>query len=173
MVELLEVLYGPNDARAMSISEFARKAPASAKTLDYAAQTPGLIVMARFAPRELEIYVESTGGRLREGAAKVWWAVHRNGARLKPELERLVVFDEDANDVLASASWGIRARLSQDGSFVPIATGVVTAAVLVVAQASGHASVDFLYGSATALGVAILTAVRLLWFSKAKELAWR
>jgi hypothetical protein len=97
----------------------------------------------------------------------------QSGQALKPDLERLVVFDEDSNDVLASAHGGRRDRLRADGLFVPIATGIVTGVVLVAAQAFGHASADFLYGSATALGVAILSLGRLFWPSKAKELVWR
>jgi hypothetical protein len=173
MLGLLESLYGANDDKALEASEFARKAPISVRSIDYAARTPSLIVMAWFAPKGLEIYVESTGGRLREGAVNVWWAIRQNGKKLKPDLERLAVFDEDSNDVLVSASGGIEGRLRQDGLFVPIATGIVTVVVLMVVQTFGHASADFFYGSATALGVAIMSVGRLLWRSKTKELVWR
>jgi hypothetical protein len=173
MLGLLESLYGANDENALNASEFARKAPAAAKAMNYAARTPGLIVMAWFAPRELEIYVESTGGRLREGATKVWSAIRENGKASKPALERLIVLDEDANDELATAYWGVGGSLRREDLFVPVATGIVTAAVLAVVEVVGHASADFFYGSATALGVAILSVGRLLWPSKSKELVWR
>jgi hypothetical protein len=141
--------------------------------IDYAVRTPGLIVMAWFAPGELELYVESTGGRLREGAARVWDGIRENATTMRPTLRRLVVYDEDTNDELAMASWGVRNGLWVEGLYVPIATGLVSCVVLATAGTFDHPSTDFLYGSATALVVAILSLARLLWLLKSKELVWR
>lgn len=173
MAALLESLYGASDKSALRASEFARKAPESVRTITYAARTPGLIVMASIAGKNLELYVESSGGRLREGAVTVWSAIRDDGKALKPKLGRLVLVDEDANDVIATASVGVGGSLRREDLFLPVATGVVTAVVLAGVQIFGHVSADFLYGSTTALAVAILSIGRLLWPSRSKELVWR
>jgi hypothetical protein len=173
MVSLLESLYGPNEPAAIGASAFAHKTPHSASKITYSAFTPGLIVMASIAERKLELYVESSGGRLREGAVAVWTAIRDEGNALKPKLGRLVLVDEDAYDVIATASLAVGGGLGRADLFLPIATGVATAVVLAGAQILGQVSADFLYGSATALAVAILSIGRLLWPSKSKELVWR
>jgi hypothetical protein len=104
---------------------------------------------------------------------KVWDSIRENAKASRPALRRLVIFDEDTKDELATASWGAWARLWRDGHFVPIATGLVTAVVLAAAEVFNHPSVDFLYGSATALVIAVLSLGSLLWPSKSKELVWR
>lgn len=173
MTALLESLYGANDESALLASALVRKAPESEHTITYAARTPALIVMASIAGKNLELYVESSGGRLREGAVTVWNAIRDDGKALKPKLRGLVLVDEDAYDVIATASAGISGGLRREDLFLPVATGVVTAIVLAGAKTFGHVSTDFLYGSATALAVAILSIGRLLWPSRSKELVWR
>jgi hypothetical protein len=173
MLGLLESIYGANDVNALRASEFARKSPGSAAAIGYSARTPDLIVMAWFAPREVQIYVESSGGRLREGAVRVWSAIHDGGNALKPKLGRLVIFNEDASDRLASGYCGIGVILRREDLFLPVATGLVTAVILGAAKLLGHVSADFLYGSATSLVVAILSVGRLLRSSISKEVVWR
>jgi len=173
MLGLLASLYGPNDPAALKASALARKAPASAKSIAYAARHVGLIVMASHAGRSFTLYVESSGGQLREGSVKVWSAIRDNGQKLKPKLERIVILDEDAKDVLATARAGVGGALSREDLFVPVATGLVTGIVLAAAEIFGGTSRDFLYGSATALAVAILSVGRLVWTSASKKLVWR
>jgi hypothetical protein len=173
MTSLLESLYGQNDPAALRASALAGKTPHSASKISYSAFTPGLIVMASIAERKLELYIESSGGRLREGAIGVWNAIRDEGKALKSKLGALVLVDEDAYDVIATASVAVGGGLARADLFLPVATGLVTAVVLAGAKIFGQVSADFLYGSATALAVAILSIGRLLWPSRSKELVWR
>lgn len=172
VADQLGLLYGPHDA--LHASALWRKASATAESVTYAARTGGLIVMAEFVGgQKLVLYVESSGGLLRDGAGKVWSEIRDEGEALKPKLRRLVLFDEDANDLIATAAVGLGGNLRREDLFVPVATGIVTAVVLALVSALGHPSADFLYGSATALGVAILSVGRLVQSFKSKELVWR
>jgi hypothetical protein len=173
MLSLLERLYGPSDSAALRSSMLWHKAPSSAASIDYAARKVGLILMASFIGKDLELYVESSGGRLREGVARVWRVLSEEAKDFKPELVRLVLFDEDSSDVITEAARGIGANLRREDLFIPIATGIVSALVLLIVRVLGHPSADFYYGSATALGVAILSVVRLALPWRTKELVWR
>jgi hypothetical protein len=173
MRTLLESLYGSHSVAALHKSALASKAPASAESIDYAASHMGLIIMASFVGNDFVLYIESSGGQLRAGAVSVWNVIRHNAEALKPRLGRLVLLDEDANDVVATVAIGVRERLLSEELFVPIATGAVTAIVLGVVEIFSKVSSDFVYGSATALVVAILSVIRLLWMSRSKELVWR
>jgi hypothetical protein len=177
VVEALRRRYGPHNPHALRASELWAEAHKSAETsISYAASTAkGLIVMARSTDRAGEIYVESSTGRLRGCSEQVWEAIREEGKRLepqpmKPRLHSLELVDLPG-DVVATASVGIE-RIVRDQLLGPILTGLVTAIVLVVAILLG-ASENFLYGSITALAVAILSFVRLVWSSRDKRLTWR
>jgi hypothetical protein len=89
---------------------------------------------------------------------------------MKPKLHSLELIDLPG-DVVATASVGVE-KVLRDQLLGAILTGAVTAIVLVVAVTL-DASENFLYGSITALSVAILSLLRLFWSSRRKELAWR
>lgn len=173
VLPLLERLYGPNDLAALRSSALWRKAPVAAQSIDYAASKIGLVVMASFVGRSLELYIESSGGQLRAGAARVWAAIRDNASEMKPKLMRLVLFDEDANDVIVEAGVGVGGRLRRQDLFVPIATGAASMLVVVLVRIFAQASPDFYYGSATAVAVAILSLARLVLPLSEKELVWR
>jgi hypothetical protein len=126
----------------------------------------------RVGTKRAVVYVESSGGRLRSGAVEIWGEI-RDAKILKPKLDRIVLFDEDASEDIATAVAGVGASLSREDLFLPIVTGVVTALVLGGVVEFGHGSSDFVYGSIPALGVAILSIVRLLAQSRSKALVWR
>jgi hypothetical protein len=171
---LLVTLFGPHTPTTLRKSALAHKSPESARSIVYASVIkPGVALLASNSGKTVELYVESSGGRLREGAESVWAKIRDNGKAIKPKLLRLVLVDEDANDVLATASAAAGKHLRRDDLFLPIATGVVTAVVLAGAEILGRVSADFVYGSATALAVAILSLGRLLWSSRSKDLVWR
>jgi hypothetical protein len=172
IVGVLEAAYGENDPTARDESKLAREGVGSVAGMRYAGRAPGLIVMAWTRPGRVEIYVESSTGRLRAAGQKVWEVVRETGTELSPTLQSLILFDPDENDVVAEAAIGVRQRIVGDQLFVPIITGIVTAIVLVVALVRG-ASQEFLYGSITALVVAILSLGRLALILRSKELKWR
>jgi hypothetical protein len=177
VVDALRRRFGPHDPEALRASELWREAPRSAEAgVTYAAITArGLIVMARSTYGKGEIYVESSSGRLRACSEQVWQAIREEGKRLepkplKPKLHSLELIDLPG-DVVATASVGVE-KVLRDQLLGAILTGAVTAIVLVVAVIL-DASENFLYGSITALSVAILSLLRLFWSSRRKELAWR
>jgi hypothetical protein len=130
--------------------------------------------MAEFVgTKKFILYVESSGGLLRHGSEEVWSDIRDQGKALKPRLGRLVLVDEDANDVIATAAPGVRGKLRRQDTIGPIVTAIVTALVLVAASAFGHASPDLFYGSATALVVGILYVGYIAWSLRFKELVWR
>jgi hypothetical protein len=171
-------LYGSHDPSALAASALARKAPETAKSIAYAARTRGFIVMSEpVGANKLVLYIESSGGGLRQGAEEIWGEMRdnagRKGSRLKPKLTKLILYDEDANDVIATAGVGAFDRIRREDTIGPVITGVVTAVVLAFALAFGNASPDFFYGSATALIVALLYAGYIVWSMFSKALAWR
>jgi len=173
IVSLLTSLYEPHDPGALQESVLAMKAPGTAQSIVYAARTRGLTVMAeRVGRKRAVVYVESSGGRLRIGAEEIWSDI-RDGKMLKPKLDKIVLFDEDASEDVATASAGVGASLSRGDLFLPIATGIVTAFVLGGVAKFGHGSADFVYGSIPALGVAILSVMRLFAQSRSKAVVWR
>jgi hypothetical protein len=177
IVEVLTAAYGAHNPTALRQSKLWLGGKEAAKKVTYAASTPsGLTVMAWTSPGRAEIYVESSTGRLRSCSEKVWEAIQDNGKtlrpkRMRPKLHSLELIDPVPSDVVATASVGL-GKLVRDQLFVPVATGVVTAVVLVVAIEQG-ASQDFVYGSITALTVAILSLVRLISNARSKKLIWR
>jgi hypothetical protein len=174
MAVALVGIYGPHDQAALEASSLWRNAPETAKSIKYATRVGGLIAMAEFVGmKRAVVYVESSGGRLREGAAGVLGDIRTGAKAIKPKLTELTLFDEAANDTIATAGAGIRGALRQEELFVPIATGVLTALVIAGVMAFGHGSVDFLYGSIVALGVAIISVIRLIVQSTSKKLVWR
>jgi hypothetical protein len=174
IADVLEELYGPNNTGALARSALAAEAPTAAGSIRYTAVTQGLLVMAEYVgTKKLVLYVESIGGLLRHGAETIWADIRKRGANLKPKLTRLVISDQRANDILASASLGVRGKILAGDAAAPVLTGVVTGAVLLVALLVGNASADFVYGSATALAVALLYVASILRALSSKEISWR
>jgi hypothetical protein len=118
------------------------------------------------------LYVEAISGLLRQGAETIWNDIRQQDT-LKPKLTRLVIIDERANDVLASAALGVLGKVLGGDAAAPILTGVVTGAVLLVALVVGNASADFVYGSATALAVAVVYIALILRALSSKAISWR
>jgi hypothetical protein len=176
IVDVLRKKYGTHDASALRESELWAEAQKSAEGVAYAARTPkGLIVMAWSTGGEGEVYVESSTGRLRACSEQVWEAILEGAKqgepkKMNPRLHSLELVDLPG-DVVATASVGV-GRLLRDQLFGPIVTGAVSAVVLGIALLL-NASGNFVYGSITALAVAILSLVRLIWSSRGKKLAWR
>lgn len=177
ITELLKSLYRASDSEALSYTALARKAPETADSIIYAARTRGWIVMAESVGRERTvIYIESSGGgRLREGAVEIWREVDESeGAKtLKPKLRRLILLDEDAGEKIASATTGIGASLKRGDLLAPILTGTVTVVVIGGFAALGQLTASLVYGSLTAIGVAIIAIFRLFLQSRSKDLLWR
>jgi ABC-type microcin C transport system permease subunit YejE len=169
----LESLYGANNPEALAKSALATEAPVAAGAIKYTAVTQGLIVMAEYVgARKVVLYVEPTSGLLRHGAETIWTDIRQRG-NLKPKLTRLVINDERANDILASAALGVRGKVLGGDATTPVLTGVVTGAVLVVALLVGNASADFVYGSATALAVAVVYIALIVRALRSKAITWR
>ena len=173
---MLESVYGPNDEPALHKSKLWLEGKGSAARISYTGRAPGLTVMAWTAGGRLELYVESSPGRLRETSERVWEAIldgdrTYSGRRLRPRLQSVSLVDPDTRDVLATATVGA-GKIVRDQLFVPVVTGIVSAIVLAIALVRG-ASEEFLYGSVTALAVAILSACKLAWSLRSKELMWR
>ncbi len=170
----LEGLYGANNTEALATSALATEAPMAAGSIKYTALTQGLIVMAEYVGmKKVVLYVEPTSGLLRHGAETIWRDIRQRGANLKPKLTRLVINDERANDILASAALGVRGKVVGGDATAPVLTGVVTGAVLLVALLVGNASADFVYGSATALAVAVIYIALILRALGSKAISWR
>ncbi len=130
--------------------------------------------MAEFiGDKKATLYIESSGGLLRQGVEDVWGELHNRGKPLEARLQRLQLIDEDASDIIATAGVGLLGSVRRDDTIGPIVTGIVTTLVLVVAWLTGNATPEFLYGSATALGVAILYVAGILWSARSKKLVWR
>ena len=171
---MLKGLYGANKKAALAESALATGAPKAAQSIKYTAVTQGLVVMAEYVgTKKVVLYVESTGGLLRRGAETIWKDIRERAANLKPKLTRLVIIDERANDILASAALGVRGKVLGGEATAPILTGVVTGVVLVVALLVGNASADFVYGSATALAVAAVYIASVLRALGSKAISWR
>jgi ABC-type microcin C transport system permease subunit YejE len=171
---VLEELYGPNNEGALVESALATEAPTAAGSIKYTAVTQGLLVMAEYVgTKKLVLYVEPIGGLLRHGAETIWADVRKRGASVKPKLTRLVITDQRANDILASAAIGVRGKVLGGDATTPVLTGVISGAVLLVALLVGNASADFVYGSATAFAVALVYVVSILRALRSKEISWR
>jgi ABC-type microcin C transport system permease subunit YejE len=154
-------------------SALATEAPMAAESIKYTVLTQGLIVMAEYiGAKKVVLYVEAISGLLRQGAETIWKDI-RQQETLKPKLTRLVIIDERANDILASAALGVRGKVLGGDAAAPILTGVVTGAVLLVALVVGNASADFVYGSATALAVAVVYIASILRALGSKAISWR
>jgi hypothetical protein len=177
IVDVLRSAYGANDPDALHSSRLWSEGQGAAQNVTYAARTPsGLTVMTWPSTGRAEVYVESSTGRLRSCSEEVWEAIRDNGKRLKPKrmkpkLHSLLLLEPAPGDVMATASVGL-GKIVRDQLFLPIATGIVTAAVLVIALAR-DASEEFVYGSITALAVAILSLIRLLADLRNRKLVWR
>jgi len=176
IAKLLESLYSASDSNALDASALAQKAPEAAESIVYAARTRGWIVMAESMGQERSVlYIESSGGgRLREGAVEIWREVDEgeSAKTFKPKLRRLVLLDEDAGEKIATATTGIGASLKRGELLAPILTGLVTAAVIGGVAVLGQLTVAFVYGSLTAIGVAIISLFRLFLQSRSKDLLW-
>jgi len=173
---LLEHVYGSHDSAALNASELARRAPAAAHGIEYANAKPDHIVLAWFLGNHAELYVEAMPGHaLRDVAVSAWDAIRDTGKAWKPKLARLALVDEDAADVLVTARLGVGGalKLKRGDLVAPIATGGVSAVVAGLAGAGtfGHVTTDFFYGSATPVGIAILSVGLLACPSK--DLVWR
>ncbi len=140
IVDVLRSAYGPHDPAALRASKLWAEGQGTAQNVTYAARTPsGLTVMAWPSAGRAEVYVESSTGRLRSFSEEVWEAIRDNGKRLKPtrmkpKLHSLMLLEPTPGDVMSTASVGL-GKIVSDQLFLPIATGLVTAAVLVVALA--------------------------------------
>jgi hypothetical protein len=102
----LRAAFGPHDPQALQTSAFARKSPRSAQAFRYAGVSPDFVVMAWPTEGRLDLYVESSSGRLRTSALQVWEIVRKGKHKLRPQLKSLVLFDEDTNDAVARADVG-------------------------------------------------------------------
>lgn len=175
LVEILVAAYGAHNPAALKASKLWRERQGAAKGVTYAANLPtGMTVMAWGSPGRTEVYVESTAGRLRAFSEQVWEEIltqaRRRKPKLKPRLHKCELVDEPG-DVMASASAGML-QVVRDQVAAPIVTGIATAVVLVVAIVR-HASEDFIYGSVTAVAVALLALGYLVYSSRTKKLVWR
>jgi hypothetical protein len=129
--------------------------------------------MAWPTPRQLYLYVESSGGRLRRAATDVWEVIRNSQTQLNPKLNSLVLFDEDANDEVASATVGLAANIKRPELAVATATGIATVMVVGVAIIAFGAPGDLVVGSIPGLVAGILA---LGWLSKdvrSKKLVWQ
>jgi len=170
----LEGLYGADNKGALAKSALAAAAPTAAGSIKYTAVTQGLIVMVEYVgTKKVVLYVEPTGGLLRHGAETIWTDIRERGANQKPKLTRLIIIDERANDILASAALGVRGKVLGGDATAPVLTGAVTGVVLLVALLIGNASADFVYGSATALAVAVVYIASTIRALSSKAISWR
>jgi hypothetical protein len=172
LVSSLEEAFGQHRPETLASSVLAAKSPKSATSITYAGSGPGVQVLAWPTEGRLYLYVESSG-RLRSAAGDVWDNVRKKGSGLHPKLERLVLFDEDANDQIAEASVGLIANLRRPELFLTLGTGVVSAAWLAVALAAFEATGDLVLGAIPALVAAILAVVILIADLRSKRLVWR
>jgi len=113
LIPVLSQIFGANTAAALKASALAKKSPKTAKSIQYAAYAPGLIVMAWDTPEEIVLYVESDGGRLRKAASQVWTATRKGCKHHRLRLDSLVLLDEDKGDQIATASVGLAANGSE------------------------------------------------------------
>ncbi len=177
LINVLARRYGPHNPAALEASELWRQAHKSVEEgVAYAARTAkGLIVMAWSANGTGEVFVESSTGRLRSCSEQVWDAIREEGKQLtpkpmRPKLHSLELVDLPG-DVVATASVGV-ASILHDQLLGPIVTGLVTGIVLLISVLL-HSSEHFVYGSMTAIVIAILSLARLIWSSRHRRLAWR
>lgn len=164
--------FGANNPAVLQGSVFAKKSPRSAASIRYSVEARGLLLLAWPTPGRLFLYVESSGGRLRETAANVWAILHTGGAAHRPELEFLVLFDEDANDGVAEARVGLSANFSRELTLTFI-TGLVSAIWIVLALAFFDVSGDTVLGAVPAFIAATIALVALLTGVRNKRLVWR
>jgi hypothetical protein len=169
----LRAAFGEHNAAALEQSSFARKSPRSAAAITYAGVGPGLVLLAWPTEKQLYLYVESSGGRLRKSAADVWDIVRKGDPGLRAKLKSLVLFDEDANDTVVEANVGLLPNLRRPELFLTLATGAASAMWLVVAVTAFDATGDLVLGAIPALVAAILALVILAVDVRSKSLVWK
>lgn len=173
LVAALEAVLGPHDATALAQSLLAQKSPASGSAITYSSYGPAFLVMAWPTPRQLYLYIESSGGRLRRAAGDVWELVQNGGTGLCPNLKSLVLLDEDANDEIATAAVGFEANLQRPEVRYTLWTGLATGVWLALALTMFSATGNLVLGAIPALLAALIAAVVLVVDSRKKRLVWR
>lgn len=173
LVAALEAVLGQHNPAALAASALQQKSPASSGAITYSAVGPAFIVMAWPTPERLFLYVESSGGRLRRAAGDVWDVIRRGGSSLDPTIRSVVLFDEDANDEIATARVGLTANLERRELQYTIIVGVVTTAWLTVALAAFDATGDLVLGAVPALVATALASVALVADTKRQRLVWK
>jgi hypothetical protein len=173
LLAALRAAFGAHDPSALQNSTFAKKSPRSAAAFEYAGMSPAMTVLAWSTQRELYLFVESSGGRLRRSAGDVWDIVRKGGSALHPKLKSLVLLDEDANDAVVEASVGLVPNLQRLELVLTFGTGAVSAAWLLVALPAFGATGDLVLGAIPAVLAAILALVVLVIDVKTQSLVWK
>jgi hypothetical protein len=169
----LETAFGPHNPAVLDASDFKRKSPQSAESINFAAQRPDARVLAWVTVAETRVYVESQAGQLRDAAGETWQLVHKKARRQKLQLKSLVLFDEAANDKIAEATVGIAENAKRTEIAIPLMIGAVTAIVLLIAVVAFDAPLDLGIGSVPALVAAILVLAWLVVDSWKGKLVWQ
>jgi hypothetical protein len=170
--ELAEAL-GPHEPSALLGSNFFQKAPEAAKQLQYARQGISSLVLAWATPGRLVIYVEPSGGRLRDEASSIWEIVRDNGSPLNPHLRSLSLFDEDANDQIATANVGTAAQIKRPELAVALIAGAATLVWLAFALLLFKASGDLVLGAIPSLVGGLVAGAVLRIDARAQKLVWQ
>lgn len=169
----LQGTFGAHDPAALAASGFATRSPQAAARVTYAAVAPGFTLLAWPTPGQLYLYVEASGGRIREVGDTVWSIVWRGQPALKPKLQSLLLVDEDANDVIACAGVGVFANLRRPEIWLAFLTGVGSAIWLALALGTLGSPGDLVLGAVPAFIAAIISLVILILDVRNKKLAWR
>ncbi len=103
----------------------------------------------------------------------MWDVIRRGGSSLDPTIRSVVLFDEDANDEIATARVGLTANLERRELQYTIIVGVVTTAWLTVALAAFDATGDLVLGAVPALVATALASVALVADTKRQRLVWK
>ena len=169
----LPACFGQHDPAALRDSVFAQKSPGSAQAIEYAATRPGYRILAWAAEGQVSIYVESLGGRLRDSAGDVWDLTRRVSGGLSPRLKRVVLFDEDANDVILEGTAGLLTSFRRPEVFLTLTIGFLSTIWLGVALVLFDATGDLVLGAIPAIGAAILALLTLFADWKSRRLRWQ
>jgi hypothetical protein len=164
---------GPHEPDALLSSNFFQKAPEAAVQLQYAKQGLSSLILAWATPGRLVIYVEPSGGRLRDEASSVWEIVRDSGSKLNPRLKLLSLFDEDANDQIATAGVGTAAQIKRPELAVALIAGAATLIWLAFALLLFKAGGDLVLGAIPSLVGALVAGVVLRIDAQSQKLVWQ